>query len=262
MAEIQQVTITQNLSLLNKVDACVLLGKNRIPGDQSGEVMEAIKRGYHILFVGPQPTDFREIKLWRKASEESGITLMFSMWAHYAPTTQWLFNHIAIPRKIHVHREWAGPKYTPDTITLHRIFLEEISICLKWLDKQPVSLDGHFDFTSIQNDKPLDMWQLTLRFANGTFASIVLNPFGLENRHSRFITGDKMAAVCQINNHLIKKWLLNNQPTQIPDVLRFDQFEPAQHLLSHFMRAIKTNEKPAFGIAELYQLSSFLNSNS
>jgi len=255
---VREVVIAPKISILNDVDACLILSDDRAPATDTGELMEAVKRGYHILRIAPLPTNPDEIHSWHEASEESGVIMMFSMWSHYSPATRWLFNHISTPRKIHVHREWAGPKFTPDAFTLYRIFLEEISLCLEWTGSRPVSFEGDMSTAPYRPNEPHKMQQLFIRFANGTTASILLNPFGLENRHSRFVTGDKMAAVCQINEHLIKKWLLDGQTAYTPEVMRFEYREPAHHLLSHFMRAIQTGKKPLFGIRELNQLASLV----
>ncbi|MGM0738735.1 MAG: hypothetical protein ACQETM_06200 [Bacteroidota bacterium] len=106
---------------------------------------------------------------------------------------------------------------------------------------------------------PPAMQQLHLRFANGSASSLFLNPYGLENRHSRFITGRKMAAVCQIDAHLIKKWMLDGTGQDTPQIMRFDYSDPARHLISLFIRSVRTGCKPIFGIDELHQLADLID---
>ncbi|MDG5767350.1 hypothetical protein QA596_07735 [Balneolales bacterium ANBcel1] len=259
ISEVHQAIIAPKISLLNDVDACLILSDERSASTGPGDLVEAVKRGYHTLSIGPLPTDPELVESWNEASEESGAILMFSMWAHYSPAWQWLFNHIPIPRKIHVHREWAGPKHTPDVFTLYRILLEELSLCLKWVGGNPVSIEGDLNIAPHHRDEPHNIRQLHVKFGNGTTASIILTPFGLENRHSRFAIGDKMAAVCQINEHLVKKWFLHGEHAHTPELMRFNSMEPAGMLLSHFMRAIRSGTRPAFGIAELHQLTSLIH---
>ncbi|MEX0681522.1 MAG: hypothetical protein WD097_09085 [Balneolales bacterium] len=258
IAEVKEVIIARDFKTLKQIDACLVLGEATPTTDSSKQLFEALKRGYHTLWVAPLPTNPEEIRKWYHASEESGVIVMFSMWAHYSPATQWMFNQIFPPRKIHIHREWPGPQHTPDPHTLYRIFLEEISLCLEWTRSRPVRIDGDHLFYPETNTVPPVLQQLLLQFGNGTSASIFLNPYGLENRHSRFVMSDKMAAVCQINEHIVKKWLLSDDTLQTPEVIRFDYKDPARHLLYHFIRAVRTGEQPAFGLFELNQLATLI----
>lgn len=259
VSHVQEVVIARSIDLLNDIDACLILNEAHLTASSSNQLLDALKCGYHVLWVAPLPTDSREIKNWHEASEEAGVVVMFSMWAHYSPATRWLFNHISTPQKIHIHREWPGPRHTPDASTLYRILLEEISLCLEWTRSQPVKVEGDLNFAVSHHDEMPAMRQLHIQFSNGTSASIHVNPFGLESRHSRFVTGDKMAAVCQVNEHLIKKWLLHDTTSHTPELMHFDYREPAYHLLSHFMRSVQTGEQPIFGISELNELVSLVN---
>ncbi len=251
ITDVHEAVITTSLSPKEKFDACLILAEAAHDKTTLAEITDALKHGCHILWVAPLPTDHQTILSWHEAADEAGSVVMFSMWSHYAPTTRWLFNHIAIPRKIHIHREWPGPNFAPNKTTLQRNLLEEISLCLEWTKSRLVQLDGVLPDTA-------SMLQYRLQFANDATATILLNAFGLENRHSRFVTGDKMAAVCQINEQVIKKWLLQGGPSYTPEVMRFDYREPARHLLGHFLRSVRTGQPPVFGISELYHLSETL----
>jgi predicted dehydrogenase len=255
---VQEVVMARDMGLLDNVDACLILNDASSEKSDSGQLLAALRRGFHVLWVAPLPTDPEEIRKWFEAAEESGVTVMFSMWSHYSPATQWLFNHITPPGKIHIHREWSGPQHTPDIASLYRIFLEEVSLCLEWSRSRLVRFEGDVHIPSLPGtDKP-SMQQIFLRFSNGTTSSLFLNPYGLENRHSRFLTGNKMAAVCQVNEHLIKKWMLDGAQQDTPEIMRFDFKEPARHLLSHFIRSVRTGCKPIFGINELHQLADII----
>ncbi len=260
VSDVREVVIAPELKLLRNMDACLILSDAVLTPGPSGALLEALKHHCHILWVAPLPTDLNEISRWHETSEEAGVKVMFSMWAHYSPATRWLFNHISNPKKIHIHREWPGPRHTPDTHTLYRIILEEISLCLEWTQKRPVKLEGDLDFFPIRGSTMAhSMKQLHIRFSGDARASILLNPFGLENRHSRFVTGNHMAAVCQINEHLIKKWLFHGNASHTPELMRFDYREPARHLISHFIRSVRSGEQPLFGISELQKLATFLS---
>ncbi len=255
---VQEVVMARDMGLLDNVDACLILNDASSEKSDSGQLLRALRRGFHVLWVAPLPTDPNEIRKWLEAAEEAGVTVMFSMWSHYSPATQWLFNHITPPGKIHIHREWSGPQHTPDISSLYRIFLEEVSICLEWSRSRLVRFEGDVHIPSDPGTEKPAMQQLFLRFSNGTTSSLFLNPFGLENRHSRFLTGSKMAAVCQINEHLIKKWMLDGAQQDTPEIMHFDYKEPARHLLSHFIRSVRTGCKPIFGISELHQLAAII----
>jgi predicted dehydrogenase len=256
---VHEVVMAREIGLLGDVDTCLILN-DAASGDMGSEqLLTALKRGLHILWVAPLPTDPGEIRRWHTAADEASVTVMFSMWSHYSPATQWLFNHITPPGKIHIHREWAGPQHTPDVKSLYRIILEEVSLCLEWSRSRLVHFEGDIHIPSVQDSEPPAMQQLHLRFSNGTTSSLFANPYGLENRHSRFLTGKKMAAVCQINQHLIKKWMLDGTAQDTPEIMRFDFREPARHLLSHFIRSVRTGCKPLFGISELFQLAELID---
>ncbi len=255
---VHEVVMARSIDLLDDVTACLILNDASSADTDTHQLKTALKRGFHILWVAPLPTDHREIRDWFEASQESSAIVMFSMWSHYSPATQWLFNHITPPGKLHIHREWAGPRYTPDSRTLYRILLEEVSLCLEWSRSHLVRFEGDVHIPSDHGTASPDMQQLHLRFGNGTSGSIFLNPYGLENRHSRFFIGNKMAAVCQINEQLIKKWMRDGAEQDTPEVMRFDYREPARHLLSHFIRSVRTGCKPVFGISELRQLASVI----
>lgn len=246
------------IAMLDNVTACLILNDGVHSHFSSSQLTEALKRGWHILWAAPLPADPEIIRNWHKMARETGVIVMFSMWSHYAPSTQWLFNHINPPGKIHIHREWPGPQNTPDVWSLYRIFLEEISLCLEWSRSQPVRFEGNLFLPTSRSDNLSQMQQMHIRFGNGTTSSLFLNPYGLENRHSRFITGNKMAAVCQINGQLIKKWIIQGDRQQSPQILHFDYTEPARHLLSHFFRSVLTGVKPIFGIHELNHLADII----
>lgn len=256
---VHEVVMARDIDLLDDTDACLILNDASASATNSSQLLTALKRGFHVLWVAPLPADPDEIRHWHEASEESSVTVMFSMWAHYSPATQWIFNHISPPGKIHVHREWSGPGHTPDVSSLYRIFLEEVSLCLEWSRSHIVHFEGDVAIPSADAMNPPSMQQLHLRFANGSTSSIFLNPYGLENRHSRFITGRKMAAVCQIDAHLIKKWMLDGTGQDTPQIMRFDYSDPARHLISLFIRSVRTGCKPIFGIDELHQLADLID---
>ncbi|MBP3193603.1 hypothetical protein [Natronogracilivirga saccharolytica] len=255
-AGVHEVVITPRISMLQHVDAVIIPGSGDEPGRQTGLLQDALKSGYHVLWVAPPPLNAADVRSCLDIAEESGMVVMFAMWSYYSTATQWLFSHIASPKKIHIHREWSGPKHTPDVQTLNRILLEEISICLEWCKSEPVQLEGDLPFGNLADDQEQQMHLLHMKFGNGSSASIFMNPFGLENRHSRFAIGQKLAAVCQINDHIVKKWLLGDEQQKTPHIMRFDYSEPAQHLLSRFIRCVQNGEKPAFGITELDHLIS------
>ncbi len=257
MAGVHEVIMARSIELLDDVSVCLILNDASSEETDTNQLLAALKRGFQILWVAPLPTDPGEIRSWYEASEESSTIIMFSMWSHYSPATQWLFNHITPPGKIHIHREWSGPDHTPNTNTVYRIFLEEVSLCLEWSRSRPIRFEGDIRIPGHATDSP-SMQQLHIRFSNGTASSLFLNPYGLENRHSRFIIGNKMAAVCQINEHLIKKWMLDGAEQDTPHIMRFEYKEPARHLLSHFIRSVRTGCKPIFGISELYQLAGII----
>ena len=256
---VQEVVIAPRVDMLQHVDAVIIPGNSEDSEKHIHLLKDALRRGYHVLWVAPPPTDPESIRSCLSIATESGAIVMFAMWSYYSPATQWLFNHIPSPTKIHIHREWSGPQHTPDTLTLNRIFLEEISLCLEWCGSEPVHIEGDLPPTNRPDGNRPEMRQLHLRFGNDASATLFMNPYGLENRHSRFIKGKKMAAVCQINNHIIKKWFLDGEQQKTPQVMRFGYREPAQHLLSHFTRSIRSAEKPAFGITELDHLMSQLH---
>jgi predicted dehydrogenase len=258
ISDIEEVIIAPRLDLINDIDTCLVLNEATSPGSGTRPLMDALKRGYHILWVAPLPTDPSEINKCFELAEESGVIVMFSMWSHYSPATQWLFNHIATPDKIHIHREWPGPQHTPDRFTLYRIFLEELSICTAWTRSRTVRFEGDSGLPSSRIGESRDMHQLLLDFSNGSRASIVLIPYGLENRHSRFVRDSRLAAVCQINDHIIRKWFLQGETSHVPEIMRFDFREPARRLLSHFFRSVKSREQPIFGIRELNQLAGLM----
>ncbi len=255
---VHEVIMARRIDLLDDVTACIILNDASSPDTDTHQFLTALKRGFHILWVAPLPTDHREIRTWVEASEESPAIVMFSMWSHYSPATQWLFNHVTPPGKIHVHREWAGPQHTPDPRSLYRILLEEVSLCLEWSRSRLVRLEGDVHIPSGQDTGRPVMQHLHLRFGNGTTSTLFLNPYGLENRHSRFLAGKKMAAVCQINEHIVKKWIYDGSKQDTPEVMRFDYREPARHVLSHFIRSVRTGCKPVFGISELHQLANII----
>ncbi len=256
---VHEVVMANDIMLLGDVDSCLILNDASSAETDSDHLLTALRRGLHVLWVAPLPTDPDEIRRWHEAAQEASATVMFSMWSHYSPATQWLFNHITPPGKIHIHREWAGPQHTPDVKTLYRIILEEVSLCLEWSRSRLAHFEGDIHIPSLPGTESPAMQQLHLRFGNGTASSLFVNPFGLENRHSRFLTGKKMAAVCQINEHLIKKWMLDGAAQDTPEVMRFDYREPARHLLSHFIRSVRTGCKPVFGINELHQLAEIID---
>ncbi len=258
IAGVHEVVMARNIDVLDDVTACIILNDASSPETNTHSFLSALKRGVHILWVAPLPTDHREIRKWFEASEESTAIIMFSMWSHYSPATQWLFNHITPPGKIHIHREWSGPEHTPDSRTLYRILLEEVSLSLEWSRSQLLRFEGDVHIPTDQDVGLPVMQHLHIRFGNGSTSSLFLNPYGLENRHSRFLIGKKMAAVCQINQHIIKKWIRDGAKQDTPEIMRFDYREPARHLLSHFIRSIKTGCKPVFGISELYQLANII----
>lgn len=255
---VHEVVMARDIDLLGDIDACLILNDASSGEIDAAQLLATLKRGFHILWVAPLPTEPDEIRRWHEAAEESSVIVMFSMWSHYSPATQWIFNHITPPGKIHIHREWSGPRHAPDAGTLYRILLEEVSLCLEWSRSRLVHFEGDIHFEIQKSTENPSIQQLHLRFSNGTASSLFLNPYGLENRHSRFLTGSKMAAVCQVNEHIIKKWMLDGAEQDTPEIMHFDFKEPARHLLSHFIRSVRTGCKPIFGINELHQLATII----
>lgn len=248
------------------IDVCIVLANQVYNNDTpkghtaSGDpVLKALKKGIHLLWVGALPSDYPQIKTWQASAAESGAVFMFALWGHYAPTTQWLSSHVSSPLKIHIHREWPGPKHTPDSDTLHRLFLEELSLCIGWMRSRPISLHGDSPSLYAHNPGRIPAAQWFFTFANGGKLSMSWQPYGMENRHSRFLYGNKLAATCQINEHIIKKWLMDDQVSHTPELMHFDHQQPAQHVLSHFFRAVRTGKAPLFGVDELLELISIAN---
>ena len=261
-------TISQlaRLDRPGNIDACIVLA-NQVY-DQftsagqtaSGDpILKALKKGVHLLWVGALPSDYQQIITWHASAAESGSVFMFALWGHYAPTTQWLSTHVSSPHKIHIHREWPGPKHTPDNDTLHRLFLEELSLSIGWMRSRPIRCQGDSPLLYSNNPDYVPAAQWFFTFANGGRLTISCQPYGMENRHSRFLYGKKLSATCQINDHIIKKWLADDQVSHTPEIMHFDHPLPAQHILSHFFRAVRTGKKPLFGVDELLDLTSIIS---
>lgn len=265
-SEAGEISLLTRLDQPGSIDACIVLA-NQFHDQKTHEgqpasadpILKALKKGVHLLWVGALPSDYQQIKTWHASAAESGSIFMFALWGHYAPTTQWLSSHVSSPRKIHIHREWPGPKHTPDNNTLHRLFLEELSLCIGWMRSRPVSWQGDSPLLYANNPHCVPAAQWFFTFANGGRLTISWQPYGMENRHSRFLYGDKLAATCQINEHIIKKWLTHNQVSHTPELMHFDHQQPAQHVLSHFFRAVRTGKAPLFGVDELVELTSIMD---
>lgn len=253
-ASVREVVLSDSLQAIGAVDAVILLEENSQRMDLAQQI---ILKGIHAFVVGRMPTDRQLAERLSRLSEESGIVLQFANWSFFNPTTQFMMANIRRPDLLVFQREYAFASYRDIRASYAGYWQEDLALILKWMDSQV----HRMDVTRIPfGDEETLATHLTLRFDNGSTASLYSGISHEENRHTRFVSDVRMAAECDVARKSVRLIHHGGHPAPMADSRTFDKEEPAKLAVTMFLKAVQMRTPAAYSAHDLLRFTRVLES--
>ncbi len=241
---VSQVVITEKLSVLGSVDACIILDEQ----DPLHAAEALAKEGVHLFLVGRLPSDLPALIRLQHTIEEIGSVLQFSNWAYFNPLSLWMMEQIPRPRIIHCHRE-IDETQSDAGVKLDNLWIEDLALVLRWIDSGIHRLETQYtrngDLTLSRNTY--------VQFDNGTSASLFHTLFSRTHRHLRYANDDKTTIEADIlgkSVHMVRSM----PPDRIFETKTFSQELAANQAVSRFLKSIQMRQRAEYGIFDMVRL--------
>jgi hypothetical protein len=253
-ASVREVVLSDSLDAIGSVDAIILLEENRLRLDLAQQIT---LRGMHAFVVGRMPTERQLAERLSRLSEESGTVLQFANWSFHNPTTQFMMANIRRPDLLVFQREYSFAHYRDIRASFAGNWHEDLALILKWMDSTVHRMD--VSRVPFAEDETLAL-HLTLRFDNGSTASLYCGIAHETNRHVRFVTDSRLAAECDVSRKTVRLIQHGGQPTLLADTRSFDKEEPARLAVSMFLKSVQMRGPASYSAHDLLRFTRVLES--
>lgn len=253
-ASVREVILSDSLAAIGAVDAIVLLEENTYRLDLA---QQAILGGVHVFVVGPLPTEKSVVERLFRLSEESGTVLQFANWAFFNPTTQFMMANIRRPELLVFQREYAFATYRDIRSSYATYWREDLALIVKWMDSTVHRMD--ISRIPFGEDETLAT-HVTLKFDNGSTASLYCGMAHNENRHTRFVSDSHRAAECDVQKKSVR--LIHHAGLAAPmsDVRTFDKEEPARLAVTQFLKSVQMRVPAPYSAYDLLRFNRVMES--
>jgi hypothetical protein len=246
---VREVVVTHDLNALGNVNACILLGTETL----LGKATQLAREGIHTFLVGRLSTDLPSLIRLMNTAEESRTIVQFANWAYYNPVSLWMMDEIQRPRILHTLREIPAPLDDGATIRLDELWLEDLSLALKWMN----SGVHNFETDVLHSSDKIIARHAWLKFDNGSTASFHVTLSNGPQRHMRFASDDKIRFEADITAKSAVR-LLNSNDTAQTETRSFNREIPANHAISRFLKSIVMKRPSEYSIYDLVHLARTL----
>jgi hypothetical protein len=247
-----EVVLTQNVLALGKIDACIILDEH----DPISYAFTLARQGVHIFIVGKLPSDLPSLKRLQFTAEESRVVMQFSNWAYFNPVTLWMMEHVARPRMIHITREIPKSQADENLVKLDNMWIEDLSLVLKWIDSGVHRLDTQ----EIPTEGGIIARNAYIQFDNGASASFFLSTHANEQRHQRFVYDQNVAVEADILAKKASVWHIAHPELPV-EQRTFSKELAANQAINRFLKSMQMKRISEYGIYDVVRLMKIVSSS-
>jgi hypothetical protein len=246
---VAEVVCTTAIPALGDILACILLDES----DALNNAIHFARHGLHVFLVCRIPTDLPMLIRLQHTVEESHSVAQFVNWAYFHPISLWMMEQMPRPRVLHSYREVPLQHVRDHTLRLDNLWLEDLSLVLKWVDSGVHKIESH---TVVQANETVcrHAW---LQFDNGTSATFSLSQKSASLQHKRLAFDTNTTIEADI---IARKIHLNRtqQDTLPYEVRDFTSELPVQQAITRFLKAIQMRRAAEYGIFDVVRLARTL----
>lgn len=244
---VSEVVIAPTLDKAGGVDACLLL--NEVTDDVD-EVLAAIKNGFHTFVISKLPLGIARAQKLYFTSKEANVRLQFSHWPTLAPASQWVANKIPKPSFIQVIREEKNTTFIENNSSHRAHVIDDLAYCLKSANSSVFKINCNH----VRLNKKTVATQITIQFDNGSTASIYINTAADRDRHTRYVSGSKLAIECEVEPQEIRTMRMLENGALFFERKIFDPATAAEQAVIKFLKAIQLKKSTLYDGYDLLQL--------
>jgi hypothetical protein len=246
---VREVIVTNDLNAMGSVDAAIIIGTDAL----LGKATQLTRNGIHTFLVGRLTTDLPALIRLMNTAEESRTSVQFSNWAFYNPVSLWMMDELPRPRMMHSVREIPYPLENGAPVRLDEMWLEDLSLSIKWLNSGVHS----FDTDLIQSSGKTIARHAWVKFDNGSTASFHVSLSNGPQRHMRFASDNKIRFEANVTAKSVVRILLTQDNHQV-ESRSFSREIPANHAISRFLKCIVMKKSSDYGIYDMVHLARVL----
>lgn len=240
---VRQVIVTSEFRD-EPTDAVVLLDDS---SEKLIKVLHIIHKGIPVYLVSHLTTDLHALQKIYHASEEANVSVQFSHWSSFSSLTRWIkMNLDSAPRYIEIRKHERG-RTIPVQEHYRQTWLDELAYIITLQKSSVQQLYAHP--VQLQNQKA--GIHVSLRFDDGSVASVQYLGVSSANTHERLIQSDTSFFICDALNHTATRYSSADHVKLLKtEHQTFDSSSTAENSLVYFLRSVKTYKTSGFSAAD------------
>jgi len=249
---IEEITITSTIEAIRNIDACLITDET----DQNLAMVEyAIKMGWHCFLIAPIPINKNKIFKIAQFAEEAGVVVQFMHWPTLSHATKWMMNQMPKPEMLTIRRKLTSLAFNNlDKSTLRSIWIDELALCMRWMDSGIRSLDASCFYKSLDSNAG-GLFNSFIRFNNGSAAGIFIYTMADSDKHQRIATNRHLFFNCDVaTQHIQVNRYKQQNDRQSVEVKKFNPSKSAGFAVTQFLKAIQTGRPSPYNAHHAYQL--------
>ncbi|MCG8374037.1 MAG: hypothetical protein MI700_10905, partial [Balneolales bacterium] len=187
-----------------------------------------------------------------RATREAGAIVQFAQWPSLAPATRWMMDKVSRPNFIHIEREIIRNQLIPLVTEFQHLWIDELGLCLKWMNSGIHHIEANK--VSLSDSQPT-LVHLSLRFDNGSTATINIYAAASENRHKRIIASKHEILECNVPEQIVKHGKLSESHRIFFEKQTFDASKAAEKAALLFLKSIQLNKESGYTSYDALQLA-------
>lgn len=238
LSAVKEVILSPTL-VMGSVDGCILLDDSI---NNLNLLFDSVRMGFHSYLVSQLPTDYAMVEKIYHASEEAEVTVQFSHWPSFSPTTLWIRQQMQKPDLIQIKKEISSDKHLLSKDQFDQQWIDELAFIIKFQRAGIQQVIAR----PIQIDDIILGLQLSLRFDDGSAASLQFGTAGKEDHHQRILSTNQMILDCDVNRQAARKVTVVGGKRIKKSGITFDSKKTVELSVLHFIQSIQQNKASDF----------------
>lgn len=252
LTTVKKVIISSNLPEQKEANAVIILNDS---ANNLHLLHDSVRLGFHTYLVAKLPADQALLKKIYHSSEEANVNVLFSHWSSISPASQWMAQQYFKPSLIQIKKEILPANINAGYSDFQKHWVNELALILKLIrsnihriEAKPILLKSLF--TGLQ---------LTLRFEDGSVASLQFSSIGKKRYHQRIFSNQNMVFDFDVEQQRIRSIQLNEQDLLTVREKKFDPADTAERSVAEFIKSIQMGSTTFFSPYDALKTSDAVN---
>ena len=237
LTAVKEVILSPSL-IQDSIDGCILLDDSI---NNLHLLFDSIRMGYHSYLVSHLPTDLEMVEKIYHASEEAKVVVQFSHWPSFSPASLWIRQQIQKPNLIQIKKELSITNHSSNPNYFEQQWMDELAFIIKF-QKSGIQ---HIITRPIEIEKQRLGLELSLRFDDGSAASLQFSNVGSTDYHQRIISSGHLMIDCEVNRQKARKIEVSGKKITRSDK-SFDATKTVELSVLNFIKSIQQNRASDF----------------